>query len=294
MNRVENAMSCWRRSIRRLRVDEGFSTIELLVGALLTTLAITATSGFFLASNQQIRFQLHGMEASQAARSVIDLIVRDLRSSGACLPNTGEFIALEGTEGGERDEIITRTGLVQPTSCVRTSLRQALAAGSPTLFVEQVDGFQPGMRVYVRNASGEGELVEVASIDATDRTLTADRVLAASYPKTSGVYAVKERRFWVSDESPPVGSSPRLMQQVDEGDPSPFADGVEKLDFKYQLKRNCPPCDTVELPEGEREWSLVEQVFVTVTARSDKTDSQGAHYRQTRSLGVKPRNLHPR
>jgi hypothetical protein len=31
-----------------------------------------------------------------------------------------------------------------------------------------------------------------------------------------------------------------------------------------------------------------------VTARSDLTDSEGEHYRQMISLGVKPRNLRPR
>jgi hypothetical protein len=234
------------------------------------------------------------METSHAARSVVDLIVRDLRLSGACLPNTGRFIALEGADGGEQDEIVTRTGLLQPTSCVRTSLRQSVTAGSQTLHVEHIDGFQPGMRVYVRNASGDGEYIEVSGIDPIDNVLTTDGVLTASYPKTSGVYAVSERRFYLSDESIPVGAAPQLMMRIDSGESIPFAAGIEKLDFKYQLGRNCPPCDTVDLPDGEEEWSIVEQVFVTVTARSDLTDSEGEHYRQMISLGVKPRNLRPR
>jgi hypothetical protein len=257
-------------------------------------LAVVATSGFFLASNHQIRFKTHGMETMQAARSSVDLVVRDLRLSGACLPDTGRFIALAGEDGGERDEIVTRTGLVRPRVCVRTSLRQAAAAGSRKLYVEQTDDFEPGMRVYLRNATGDGEYAEVASIDSTEGTLTADGVLAASYPKASGVYALSERRFWVSDESIPVGSSPRLMMQVDGGAPTPFAAGVEKLDFKYQLRRNCPPCDTVDLPSGEEEWSIVEQVFLAITARSEGTDGEGAPYRHAISLGVKPRNLRPR
>jgi hypothetical protein len=259
-----------------------------------TTLAVTATSGFFLASNRQVRSQLHGIETSQAARSVTDVIVRDLRLSGACLPETGRFIALEGADGGERDEIVTRTGLLQPASCVQTSLRQFATAGSQTLYVEQVDGFQSGMRVYLRNGTGDGEYIEVSSIDSTDGTLSVDGILAASYPKTSGVYAVSERRFYVSDAATPLPSTPQLMMQVDGGEPTPFAAGIEKLDFRYQLARNCPPCDTVDLPQGEEEWSIVDQVFVTVTARSETTDPEGEFYRRTITLGVKPRNLRPR
>jgi hypothetical protein len=233
------------------------------------------------------------MEASQAARSVVDLIVQELRLSGACLPNTGSFIALDGTDGGEQDEIVTRTGLVQPTSCVRSSLRQPMAAGSQTLYVEHADGFLPGMLVYLRNASGDGEYVGVSSVDSADETLTADIALAASYPRTSGVYGVSERRFYVSDDPTAFGSAPQLMIRVDGGVPTPFASGIEKLDVTYQLGRNCPPCETVDLPSGEEEWSIVEQVFVTVTARSETTDSEGEYYRSTISLGVKPRNLRP-
>jgi hypothetical protein len=162
------------------------------------------------------------------------------------------------------------------------------------MYVEHVDGFLPGMRVYLRNASGDGEFVEIASVDAADSSLTVDGTWTQSYPRTSGVYAVRERRFYVSDDATPLGSSPSLMMQVDAGEPTPFAAGVEKLDLSYQLGRNCPPCDTVDLPNGEVEWSMVEQVFLTVTARSEETDGQGEHYRTTIHLGVKPRNLRPR
>lgn len=288
-------MSCWRRSIRPAYVDfRGFSTAELLIGTLLTALAVTATSGFFLASSHQLRYQLYGIETAQAARSVADTIVRDLRQSGACLPDTGRFIALEGTDSGDRDEIVTRTGLVQPASCVRTSLRQAAAAGAQTLYVEQVDGFQSGMRVYLRNADGDGEYGDISSIDTTESALVTDHPLATGYLKASGVYAVSERRFYVSDATTAQESIPQLMMQVDGGEPTPFAAGIEKLDFTYQLARNCPPCDTVDLPNGDQEWSSVEQVFLTVTARSEATDGKGEPYRRTIRLGVRPRNLRPR
>lgn len=287
-------MSCWRRSIRPQRVNqEGFSLTELVVGTLLTMLAATATSGFFLAGAHRARLQLHRMETSQAARSVVDLVGRELRLSGACLPATGQFIAIEGTDGGEQDEIVTRTGLLQPTSCIRTALSQSAAAGAGTLYVEHVDAFESGMRVYLRNGSGEGEFVAVSGVSSSDNSLTLDGTLRDHYPRASGVYAVREQRFFVSNEPSFLGSSPRLMMQVDNNEPIPFAAGIEKLDFTYQLGRNCPPCDVVDLPNTEAEWSLVEQVFVAVTARSEETDSNGEHFRTTFNLGVKPRNLRP-
>ncbi len=55
--------------------------------------------------------QTREIETTQAARAAADMIVRDLRLGGACLPVTGDFISLDGTNSGQTDTITTRTGL---------------------------------------------------------------------------------------------------------------------------------------------------------------------------------------
>ena len=77
-------------------------------------LAVAATSGMFLASKRQMVMQQRQLETTQAARAAVDMMVRDLRLGGACLPVTGDFISLDGTNTGQTDEIITRTGLTRP------------------------------------------------------------------------------------------------------------------------------------------------------------------------------------
>ena len=258
-------------------------------------LAITATSGFFLASNNHMKMQARKVETNQAARAAIDTIVRDLRLGGACLPVTGTFVSMDGTDDGDEDEIIIRTGLVRPDlSCVRTAVRLDAAQGQTTVRVETVDGFEVGQLVYLRRPNNKGEYVKIASISTTNRNFKSNTPLVRSYPKGSGVYIVDERRFYLQDWTSPRGVLPELMVQVDDEEPMSFAVGIEKLNFEYQLRRNCPACDVVDLPSGDDEWSIVEQVLVTVTARSELKVENDDYYRRTIRVGVKPRNLLPR
>jgi hypothetical protein len=84
-----------------------------------------------------------------------------------------------------------------------------------------------------------------------------------------------------------------LRVQLNNEEPMPFALGIEKIDIQYQLKRNCPTCDIVDLPKDNSEWALVDQVLLTVTARSTRPSESGQIYRKTMTVRAKPRNLLP-
>lgn len=294
---MDSVMSFWKRSTPPLldRRRAGFSSVELLVATTIFGLAITATSGFFLASNNHMKLQARKIETNQAARAAIDMVVRDLRLGGACLPVTGDFISMEGTDNGDEDELVVRTGLVRPDlSCVRTAVKNKSLKDQTTVKVETVDGFEVGQLVYLRKPNNKGEYVTIASIDPSVPSFDADSPLKRNYPKTSGVYIIDERRFYINHWTSPRGVLPELMVQVDDEAPASFAVGIEKLNFEYQLRRNCPPCDTVDLPANNDEWAIVEQVFVTVQARSELKVENDDYYRRTIQIGVKPRNLLPR
>ena len=83
------------------------------------------------------------------------------------------------------------------------------------------------------------------------------------------------------------------MLQIGSQAPQSFAVGIEKLNIQYQLRRNCPPCDVVDDPVDNATWSVVEEVLLNVTARSELPDPSGNYFRRTISVGVKPRNLLP-
>ncbi len=275
--------------------SRGFSAIELLLALTLMGLAIAATSGMFVASRGHIVMKGRELETTQAARAALDMLVRDLRLGGACLPVTGEFISLSGVDGGVRDEITTRTGLTRADlSCIRTATTETASASGSLVTVEDSEGFAPGMLAYIRHPNGSGEFFEVSGVSSpTELTRSA---LSVDYPPTSGVYAIDQRRFFINWFTNMSGETlPELMLQINNQAPTSFAVGIEELDISYEIAVNCnPDCDVVDLPADNSEWQLVEQVLLSLTARSDLAGHEGAYFRRKFEVGVKPRNILPR
>ena len=291
-------MSRCRRSTPKYSATSaaGFTVLELLLGVLLMSVAIATTSGMFLASKQQMVLQQQQLETTQAARAATDSIVRDLRLSGACLPSTGDFISLSGVNNGTNDQITTRTGLTQPNlACVQTviPLGSTLHASDSTIAVQSSTGFATGMRAYIRNAVGTGEYFDITGVPSVTQ-LSKSQTLTQDYAATSGIYAVDERTYYLDSwTSPNNGPQPELMLRVGDQTPQSFAVDIESLNIQYQLARNCPPCDVIDLPTSTADWSIVEAVKLTITARSEQKDPKGNYYRRTVAVTVKPRNLLP-
>ncbi len=274
----------------------GFSTLELLLSVALMGLAIAATSGMYVAGKGHMVMKGREVETTQAARAALDVMVRDLRLGGACLPVTGEFISLEGIDNAHEDEILTRTGLTRDDlSCIRSASTEPVALSETTISVESTDGFAAGNRAYIRHPDGSGEFFDVGVVLSATK-LTSQAPLLASYPPTSGVYAIDERRYYINWFTSPGGQTvPELMIQVGSDTPMSFAAGIEKLDVQYELRANCnPDCDVVNLPQDNAEWQLVEQVLIELTSRSALSDIDGVYFRRTIQVGVKPRNILPR
>jgi hypothetical protein len=161
--------------------------------------------------------------------------------------------------------------------------------------VESSDGFEAGSRAYLRHPNGSGEYFTVAAV-ASPTAITVEGDRTVDYPPTSGVYAVDERRFYVNWFENAKGEMvPELMIQIGDDEPTSFAVGIEKLDFRYQLRANCnPDCDVVDLPADVAQWQTVEQMLIRVTARSELAGREGVYFRRVVELGVKPRNILPR
>lgn len=288
-------MSNWRRFTPRFAGEQrGASLMELLVAVAVTVTAVAVTTTLLSATRRTATSQELAVEATNNARAAIDVLVRDIRLAGACLPITGDFIALDGGDGGDEDEIWIRSGLVRPDlSCVRTATTADVSRSATALPVEVTDGFVAGIRAYIRAPAGFGEYFTVTSVDQANKRLGKSGAFDNSYPAGSGVYAIDERRYYLNHWAAPWGDTPELMMQVLPADPQPFAVGIERMDFQYQLRRNCPPCDVVALPSSEDEWRLVEQVILTVRARSDKERPEGGFHTRTMTVNIKPRNLLP-
>ncbi len=266
------------------------------MGVLLMSVAIGVTSSMYLASRIQMQQQQQQLETTQAARAAVDSMVRDLRLGGACLPQVGNFTSLTGINNGTTDQITTRTGLTQPNlSCISTTIPtgSSLTASSTTIPVVSSAGFTVGMRAYIASPTGTGDFFDITGVPSGTQ-LTKSATLSQDYPATSGVYAVDERTYYLDTwNSPNNGPQKELMLQIGDQTPQSLAVGIETLNIQYQLNSNCPPCDVVDLPNSSSQWSIVEAVLLTVTARSEQPDAKGNYYRRTITTTVKPRNLLP-
>ena len=263
------------------------------MGIALMSIAIAATSGMFLASKRHMRMQERQLETTQAARAAVDMIVRDLRLGGACLPVTGDFISLDGINNGTagRDHHPHRP---HPAGSVLHPHRRSDGRHGRRRTVDgrpgrrAPKGSSAGMRVYIRDPERRRASISTSprSISATDSSARARRC-RGDYPDDQR--HLRHRRAALLhrhlDELAAVRSPSSCCRSAASA-PQSFAVGIEKLDIQYQLQRNCPPCDVVDSARPRtRNGRSSTRWSSNVTARSRGARQQsGAYYRRTVSV----------
>lgn len=273
--------------------ERGFSLVELLVATAIVSSVMAAAGGLFAASRRFMQDQSLLVETQQGLRATLESMARDLRLGGACLPITGDFVVLDGTDSATTDSITTRTGLVRPSlSCVSSSLTSNLASTSNQITVANSSGFTVGMRALIRHATnGTGESFTVTAVpNAT--TIQKSGGWTQAYPINSSVYAVDERTYAIDTSN---SALPVLTVASNGNPPMPFAYGIENLTIKYLLARNCASgCDIIDAPPpADDQWRIVNEILITATARSRTLARNGQYIRVTGRISAKPRNLLP-
>jgi hypothetical protein len=206
------------------------------------------------------------------------MIIRDLRLGGACLPVTGDFISLDGTNTGQTDEIITRTGLTRPDlSCIRTSVPTTFTVvkDGGVVPVSNSEGFSAGMHAYIRHPDGEGEYFDVSSVISPTKlgksqTLSRDYPAAACTRSTSAVSS-SERRRRTACRSSVVGSQARSRSRS--------VSSSASVSAAAQL----PAVRRRGYPANNAEWSVVEQVLPT-SPLAPRTRPEWGYYRRSISV----------
>ena len=286
-------MHC-ERSSPTLRPEHarGFSLLELLMAVGLAGIVLTSVVQFFALQTRKMKGHTYRVEAQQAARTSLDAIARDVRLAGACLPITGAYVPLAGTNGTGPDSITVRTGIVRTNlSCIVAGLTAQMAQGTSTATVDSANGFTTGMLAYLRHPSGSGQYMFVTGTGAT--TISLDGIASIAYPIGSGIYAIDERTYAVDATSVPA--VPQLTLSINRGAPEAFAAGVQDVQIRYVLNRNCPPCDVVDAPPAvdTATWRLVNSVNLAATVRTIGTVRAEDDVTMVQTSSAKPRNLLP-
>lgn len=275
----------------RREAQAGFSLVELLVTLFISSAMMVATANFFsmtVATTHDMELQT---ETQQGLRALFSLVTQELRQAGACLPENGQFIALDGANSGDQDSFTLRIGQTNPDTlaCIRAGTTQAANAGNTVLTVGSGQGSQfAGVQyVYITPNGATGDFYPVAGRSATTITLAAG--LNGSHPAGSGIFAVEERTYEIQT----LNERPVLTVAMDGGSAQPLVDGVEKFNIRYLLA----PCtlsgcaESVDLPADNAEWAQVRQVEIAAEVSSRKERRDGQLTVESGEGTVKPRNL---
>ncbi len=274
------------RSDRR----RGFSLVELLVSVAVSGVALASVAKFFANQNRLLQGHAFRVEAQQGLRSSLDAISRDVRLAGACLPATGAFVALTGTNGANApDSITVRTGVLRADlSCVVATVTANMNAGATTATVDSVNGFAVGQLVYLTAQAGNGQYQFVTAVGGN--TVTLDGGATTAYTaNAASLYAIDERKYAVNTAVQPN----QLTLTINRAAAEPFAAGFRDLQLQYILNQNCPTCTVVDLPPDTATWRLVNAVLVTASVQTVGAVRTSDVVTLTETTEVKPRNLLP-
>ena len=168
----------------RPKAQAGFSLTELLVTTFIASAMMVATVSFFsitVATTHDMELQT---ETQQGLRALFSLVTQELRQAGACLPQNGQFIALDGVNSGDQDSFTLRIGQTNPDTlaCIRAGTDQQANTGETVLVLANGDGdqFAGVSYVYVTPNGATGDFYGVVAQDANSITLASG--LNGSHP----------------------------------------------------------------------------------------------------------------
>ncbi len=273
------------------KLQRGYSLAEVLVAVAVGALVVAgAVAGYVFASKSWSTNGLR-LETQQNLRAAMDILARDLRFAGACLPDSGpsNIKPLAGADTGTTDAVTIRANV----RCAIATTTGATPTGGTDINVDSVANFVVGMEAYILHQdTTTGEYVIVASVNQAALRLTLTAGTTQAYPTGSSVYGAGAQSYAI-DAS---GSVPIMTVASSTGPAQPIVSGIEYLNIQYVLDRNCTPgpCDVVDLPANDSEWAIVRAIRLEVRARSTRpvpgADPDG-FFRVGQNVDIKPRNF---
>src|SRR5262245_18619443 len=268
--------------------NAGFSLVEMLVTLLITSVMLVPLTAFFRVNLETRHDMDNRVEVQQGLRGLMEIMSHALRQAGICLPPLGQFIALDGSNNGQRDSLTVRIGRVANTSllCIRAGTTAAAPAGATTLQVGPGEGnlFAGVTSAYVTSNAATGKFYQV--ISHTANTITLGNGLDVAHPAGAGIYAVDVYSYAVTTDD-----NGRYMLTVagSDGVAQPLATGVEQLNLEYLVCGTT--CSYTNWPANQSEWRQVREVRLTATVRSRLANKNGQYATETGRTIIRPRSL---
>jgi hypothetical protein len=268
--------------INKIRKTAAFTLVELLIATLLSGIVVSAALKIYLVQQKHLVVQDQISDMQQSVRSSADELSAKIRMAGYNLP-TGVTPIIASNSNPDSITIVYDDG-----SLVNVQLTAAMALPAADLNCAGFDltVLNDGDWLYIFDPTAlSGEFFQTSSIiKATSVIQHNSMALSKAYPVGSRVSRLVMIKYYV--DAATDAAHPRLMSKFMNQAAQIYADNISDLQFQYVLSSgvtvNTPPIAT-----------MVREVIIGISSRTDKSDSEFATNYRTRNLQtrVKVRNL---
>jgi type II secretory pathway pseudopilin PulG len=289
------------------RDTAGLTLIELLIALSLATLVLLFAFQGYVYGTREWGAQHSRLGVQQNLRTAVDILMREIRLGGACLPDAGLLTPFNGLNqqvgGRDADVLVIHANI----TCAKATLTTNQVPNSAAaLHVDIVDGFSPGQQVYILHSSTtRGEFFIIDQVSSSPPRIQPADPLSEAYPQGSSVFGVGEKAFGVDSG----GAAPTLTvdpSYLSGAPPVPIVKGIEALNVRFVLNRlfaDAPAtcvaatdgwCVVDPPAAGSADWSIIREVEISLVARSLKPVPPGdadGFLRMPAVVRIKPRNL---
>lgn len=213
-----------------LRGQTGVTLIELLIGAALASLVVSAVTQFYVKEHYGLTQQMDASEVQQNLRSAMTEMTDQIRMTGYGLPRDMDPIVAKNSNP---DTVLfyyrkTETSRAELTQAMGNSLDPLRCAGF------DLTDFKNNTWAYIfDHATKSGEFFYMSTVDNGSKEITHPLVpLTRNYPVGAEVIAVEIIRYYIDRTTP---SRPNLMRSRQGEGAVVFSEGVDSLQFSYQL-----------------------------------------------------------
>jgi type II secretory pathway pseudopilin PulG len=308
------------RNARQVRIlvehERGFSLIEVLVSILITMIVMGAVFGLLTRGQKSFRREPEVADLQQSARTVLDMVTKDILQAGAGLPpEFPSFSRINGAGNGAPTDVIEVIGTFQ--SAGNVYLEPETVAGVDGAGVVKVDSPTSNldvgdMVVLYNNVANDAPvprsphwaMAQVAAVDETGPNALITLNYGAYDPaysklgdfltdyssnppvQTPKITRVSVVRYFCQLDDPTLynGQPPEvLMRDVDFAGQPQAVGYLEDFQIAYVIgysapvEQDDPPDAVTDTPNTKLTAdNMVSSVRITVTARSVSAGLEGA------------------
>ena len=261
--------------------QRGMTLVELLVALVVSGVIVSAGYGIYLAQHEGWIIQEQVTNMQQNARVAMHELESRIRMAGYGLQGGIDPIYAKNTNPD------TITVVFQNEINCEATIEQAMPEKSAELSCDghDVSCFKENTWAYIYDPFADtGEFLYITQVQTSSAHIQHNTTaLSRCYPQGSIITYMDMYKFYIDKSDT---NHPNLMEQAVGQTPVVYAENIEDLQFRYSLASGV----FVDVPPAA---SVVREVLISLTARTEKKDLQFAGQYRRRSLtsDVKVRNL---